>query len=76
MTPAERTAWLREHGDPEIRAGLRNRINEKVRRRELNGVCHNCGKDLPENAVVRQPRRKFCNKACASYAAYWGRIAV
>jgi hypothetical protein len=61
---------------PEQRQIQKERIDQKVRRRELSGVCHNCGKDLPENSIVRQPRRKFCNKACASYAAYWGRIAV
>jgi hypothetical protein len=61
---------------PTERQELKNLIDQKVRRRELSGVCHNCGKDLPENAVVRQPRRRFCNKACAGHAAYWGRIAV
>jgi hypothetical protein len=59
---------------PTERQGLRNLIDQRVRRRELNGVCHDCGKDLPENAVVRQPRRKYCDKSCASRASYRNKV--
>jgi hypothetical protein len=68
MTPTERMALLRELAEPDARAELRRRVNQHVRENAARERCWDCGEVLPETSP--SARRTYCDKRCASRAAY------